>query len=232
MDSTLFSYTYSGRGQLEYQGKSYTLEEGDAFLIDCREPHTYRSAGSSWEHSVLHFSGIPAERLYQDFVRDNGFVFRPKDAVELHARLSKMLKAYTSINPYREYHVNALLTELLLAMMTTSDSYKHAQAKIPPQLKDIILYVNSHYYRNISLDYLSSTYAISKYHLCRCFKSYTGYTINEYITLLRVEQAKELLRTTSLPAYQVGAIVGIEDENYFYRLFKKYVGISPHKYRK
>ena len=46
-----------------------------------------------------------------------------------------------------------------------------------------------------------------------------------------MERAKELLRTTSLPAYQVGVLVGIADENYFYRLFKKNVGISPHRYR-
>ncbi len=232
LDSFLLSYTYSGCGQLDYEGSSCLLQDGDAFLIDCRKLHTYHTAGASWEHCMLHFSGIPATRLYEDFTSANGFVFRPKKAVELHKKLNRLLKEYTQISPYREYQVNALLTELLLDIVTASDAYRHAQEKIPPQLRDIILYINEHYYQEISLAYLSDTFAISKYHLCRCFKKYTGNTINEYITQLRIEQAKELLRTTSLSAYQIGAIVGIEDENYFYRLFKKHVGISPHKYRK
>ncbi len=232
LDSYLFSYTYSGCGQLEYEGNTYLLKDGDAFLIDCRKLHTYRTAGTSWEHCILHFSGVPAARLYEDFTRDNGYAFRPKAAVELHKKLNKLLRDYTEISPYREYQVNARLTELLLNIMMTSDAYEKAQEKMPPQLRDIILYLNGNYYREISLDDLSSSFAISKYHLCRCFKKYLGCTINEYITQLRIEQAKELLRTTSLTAYQIGAIVGIADENYFYRLFKKNVGISPHRYRK
>ncbi len=48
----------------------------------------------------------------------------------------------------------------------------------------------------------------------------------------RLERAKELLRTTALPANKICLMVGINDENYFYRLFKKHVGTSPHKYRK
>ncbi len=232
LDSFLFSYTYSGCGQLDYEGNTYYLQGGDAFLIDCRKLHTYHTAGSSWEHCILHFSGVPAQRLYEDFTSGIGFVFRPKAAVELYKKLNRLLKEYTEINPYREYQVNAHLTELLLDFMTTSDAWQHAQEKMPPQLRDIIRYINSHYYQEIPLSYLSEMFAISKYHLCRCFKKYTGYTINEYITQLRIEQAKELLRTTSLSAYQIGAIVGIADENYFYRLFKKNVGISPHRYRK
>ncbi len=232
LDSFLLSYTYSGSGRLDYGGRSYTLHEGDAFLIDCRDLHTYQTSGTSWEHFVLHFSGVPAQRLYQDFTQENGYVFRPKAAAELSKRLDRLLKEYTRIGPYREYQVNAALTELLLAIMTTSDSYRQTREKLPPQLKDIVLYINGHYFQEISLDDLSSSYSISKYHLCRCFRQYTGYTINEYITQLQIEQAKELLRTTSLPAYQVGAAVGIADANYFYRFFKKNVGISPHKYRK
>jgi len=81
-------------------------------------------------------------------------------------------------------------------------------------------------------EYLSNYFAISKYHLCRSFKKYTGYTLTEYITQLRMDRAKELLKTTTLAANQIAAVVGIADENYFYRLFKKYVGISAHKYRK
>ncbi len=103
---------------------------------------------------------------------------------------------------------------------------------MPDQLKYLVHYVNNNYTHELSLEFLSAFFGISKYHLCRSFKKYTGFTLNDYITQLRLEQAKELLRTTSLPANKICFMIGINDENYFYRLFKKHVGISPQKYRK
>ena len=231
LDSFLFCYTFSGCGELEYEGASYLLREGDAFLIDCRSLHTYHTKGDAWEHCILHFYGLPAERLYQDLQQNADFVFRPNEEPALLKNLNRLLGEYTRVDPYREYRVNALLTNFMLTILTATDSYRRVQENLPLQLNDLILYLNEHFNRDISLDALSSSFAISKYYLCRCFKQYTGYTINEYVNQLRMERAKELLRTTSLPAYQVGVLVGIADENYFYRLFKKNVGISPHRYR-
>ena len=126
----------------------------------------------------------------------------------------------------------ALLTDLLLFVFMGSESYRRAQQNMPDQIKDIAYYLNRNFSKELSLDSLASSFSISKYHLCRSFKKYTGFTLNEYVTQLRIERAKELLRTTALPANQIGGLVGIPDENYFYRLFRRHTGQSPHKYRK
>ncbi len=102
---------------------------------------------------------------------------------------------------------------------------------MPDQLKYLIHYVNNNYTSELTLEYLAEFFGFSKYHLCRIFKKYTGYTINNYITLLRIERAKDLLKTTSLPANKICVMVGIEDTNYFYRLFKKHTGQSPNEFR-
>lgn len=193
---------------------------------------THQTLGEGWKHCVLHFAGAPAAFLYQEYTRESGFTFHMNASVNFHRQLLKLLNAYTEISPYREVQVSTLLTSLLLSIITTSDAYRHAQQAMPGQIKDIVYYINNNYSRDLSVEYLSNYFAISKYHLCRSFKKYTDYTLTEYITQLRMDRAKELLKTTTLAANQIAAVVGITDENYFYRLFKKHVGISAHKYRK
>lgn len=232
LESFLLVYTYSGNGRLDYGNKSFPLEKGEAFLINCREAHYYRAEQSGWEHCDLHFYGKLGEYLYRDFIKDNNCVFHPEPASDFQKKLEHLLKTYVSVSPYREYQVSSLLNELFVYILTETRTFAHDQQNTPDQLKFLIHYVNSNYSHDLSLEYLSDFFGFSKYHLCRIFKKYTGFTLNDYITQLRLERAKELLTTTALPANKIGTIVGINDENYFYRLFRKHIGVSPQKYRK
>lgn len=232
LDSYLLVYTYGGCGELEYRGKKHVLRSGDAFLIDCRELHQYRTLEAPWIHGALHFHGVPAEPLFHAFIEQNGSCVHLDSCIDFQRQLEKLLKSYTEINPYRDYKVSALLTSLLLGILTNNEAFQRMQQSMPDQIKDIAYYLNRNFTKEISLDELAVSFSISKYHLCRSFKKYTGFTPNEYVTQLRVDRAKELLRTTTLAANQIGGLVGITDENYFYRLFKKHTGQSPQKYRK
>lgn len=66
----------------------------------------------------------------------------------------------------------------------------------------------------------------------RRFKSVTGYAPIEYVHAIRIEEAKQLLETTSLPTEEIGAEVGYEDPTFFRRLFKRLSGVTPSNYRK
>ena len=232
LDSFMLSYTYEGSGELTYHEKHYDLSEGMAFLIDCRELHQYQATGPSWNHCVLHFSGFPAEHLYHEFAQEGGYIFPMSPSVDFHKKLLRLLAAYTEISPYREIQVSTLLTDLLLSIIKSSDVYQHDRETMPKEVGDIVRYLNDNYAKEVSVDFLSKNFSISKYHLCRSFKKYTGYTVTEYVTQLRIDRAKELLKTTSLAANQIAQLVGLKDENYFYRLFRKHVGVSAHSYRK
>ena len=64
------------------------------------------------------------------------------------------------------------------------------------------------------------------------FKKCTGKSPKNYIMEMRVKRAAQLLENTDLPMQKVGEEVGISDQNYFSRIFKKYNGVSPLNYRK
>jgi transcriptional regulator GlxA family with amidase domain len=65
----------------------------------------------------------------------------------------------------------------------------------------------------------------------RRFRAATGYTPLDYVQLVRIEEAKQMLETTDMPIDTVSMEVGYEDSAFFLRLFRRHAGITPSKYR-
>ena len=68
--------------------------------------------------------------------------------------------------------------------------------------------------------------------LVRRFKELVGQPMFEYLTRLRIQRARELLRETILPLYEVASRVGYESDLAFTKTFKKHVGTTPTRFRK
>ena len=94
-------------------------------------------------------------------------------------------------------------------------------------------YLNE-YYQNpgISLHEVARHVALSNNHFCTVFSQEMGITFTEYLTALRLNKAKELLRTTSLRSSDIAYQVGYNDPHYFSYLFKKNTGMTPRDYRR
>lgn len=92
-------------------------------------------------------------------------------------------------------------------------------------------YINENYKRDLSLDELSRELDISPYYFSKLFKEETGSNFVEYLTGLRMNRAKEMLKNDSLSMKEICAEIGYSDPNYFSRIFKKNVGLTPTEYR-
>ena len=88
-------------------------------------------------------------------------------------------------------------------------------------------YIQENFKKDISLEDVSEKVDISSYYFSKVFKEETGENFIEYVTKLRMEEAKRLLETTDLSIKEVCSEVGYSDPNYFSRSFKKYAGITP-----
>ena len=73
---------------------------------------------------------------------------------------------------------------------------------------------------------------ISENYLSRQIKQYTGRSVGEWIDAERIVRAKKLLAGTSVPIIDVAVAVGLEDQSYFARFFKRETGITPSSFRK
>ena len=92
-------------------------------------------------------------------------------------------------------------------------------------------YISDHYNEDISINDLADHYEMSPNYFSSIFKQETGQSAINYITEIRMKKAKEFLQTTGDSVVDIAKRVGYEDSQYFFRVFKKYVGITPLKYR-
>ncbi|MEA5146070.1 MAG: AraC family transcriptional regulator, partial [Candidatus Limiplasma sp.] len=85
---------------------------------------------------------------------------------------------------------------------------------------------------DLTLKDVASHVALSNNHFCTIFSQETGETFTEYLTSVRMNKAKELLRDRQMRTSDVAFQVGYNDPHYFSYLFKKHAGTSPREYRK
>ena len=225
--SYLLLYTYKGAGTLIYEGQTWKLHPGDGFLIDCTREHKYRTNGERWYHSDLHFYGGESAKIYSEFKKNSIVCFSCLQE-KYQSHMEKVLLSYSLLSPHREYYLSVEIESLLKMLLLEQEKQKN---DIPDTYRYLTRYIENNYQRPLSLDQLSSFSGISKYHLSREFKKYTGFSPLEYIIELRLTHAEILLHNTDIPAYKIGEIVGIPNEANFMRLFKKRYGTTPNQFR-
>lgn len=108
----------------------------------------------------------------------------------------------------------------------------HAMKGYSAVTKDIISYIDFHYFEDLGLNRFAEMFNISKTYLSNLFKKETGVTLTDYIHQTRMRKAITLLNSSSLPMTAVATACGYNDINYFIRIFKRTYGLSPKQYQK
>ncbi|MDR3333413.1 MAG: PocR ligand-binding domain-containing protein [Treponema sp.] len=92
-------------------------------------------------------------------------------------------------------------------------------------------YIWEHYTRKISLQEIAAVSGLSAPYFSTIFKEEMGENLSSYLNRLRVEKAAVMLVETELSLNQISGACGFEDQSWFSKIFKSYIGISPGKYR-
>ncbi|WP_246050107.1 response regulator [Aquibacillus sediminis] len=92
-------------------------------------------------------------------------------------------------------------------------------------------YIEHHYDQPLSLDQISQYIDLSTNYFSNLFKEATGEAFIDYLTRLRLNKAKQYLKENHYSLKQISAMVGYKDPNYFSRVFKKHVNMSPKQYQ-
>ena len=100
-------------------------------------------------------------------------------------------------------------------------------------LRTAVDFIDSHYMEeDISLNTVANVANVSSNHFSALFSQNMGQTFIEYLTTLRMNKAKELLRCTGMRSSEIAGEIGYKDAHYFSYLFKKTQGMTPSDYRK
>lgn len=110
-------------------------------------------------------------------------------------------------------------------------SRKNHQAVDNPILERMLHYIDSHYQEEISLRSISLAFNVNTAYLGRIFKDATGQSFSNYLNMLRIDKAKNLLLQTNSSIQEISSRVGYNSTNYFVNVFKKVTGMFPLQYR-
>lgn len=97
--------------------------------------------------------------------------------------------------------------------------------------KKLLQYIDDHFDERLFLKELTERFFINESYCCSLFRKVTGGTFSDYITKLRMERACTHLKQDILPINEVAQRTGYNDCFYFSKVFKKYYGSTPSKYR-
>lgn len=98
-------------------------------------------------------------------------------------------------------------------------------------VRDAMNYIDFNLNEDLSLNVIAEKLSVNASYLSKQFKKENNKNLTDYVNGKRVSVSLKYLATTDLPIQEVAELVGIYDENYFSRLFKKYQQITPSKYR-
>lgn len=122
------------------------------------------------------------------------------------------------------------LEEAVTAAATYSvDSF--AGEDMSPVVKQVLRHIQEHYAEPMTLKSLGQMYHIHPNYLGQLFHKQTGETFADYINKYRIGKAKELLLESPLKVNEIARQVGYWEIGYFYKQFKKHVGIVPSEYK-
>lgn len=195
--------------------------------------------GTRWYFVHFYFS----ETDVPEFEADAGAI-KQYEPVKYSAPLPKMLKnlggsriekeiaAFTeyfhSDSPMKKWDINLRFFSLLSDIAF----YGRYDPK-PPSLSDRIgAYLSAHFREPFSSKAVEGEFFLSYKHLAAVFKREKGMTMQQYHTLLRMNEACRLLRSTLMTVGEISESVGYSDMLYFSRVFRRSEGLSPTEYRK
>lgn len=115
--------------------------------------------------------------------------------------------------------------------MLPSNLRRYTGGLAPWRLRRVIEYINANLGRQLGLNELASVAELSPYHFGRLFKQSTKFSPHRYVTLARIDWAKQRLQERKLSLAEISAVLGFSGQSHFTTVFHKLTGRTPRSYR-
>jgi AraC-like DNA-binding protein len=189
------------------------------------------------ENSLEHEINLLKSNRYSDL--DHSTILlpiysKPKHIDRIHILFHQLLDVANS-NYYNRFAINYFATSILIELseqfITKYNTVKETSLTDQNLLK-IMEWIRFNATDDISVSSVAEHFNYNSNYLSRIFKEKTGKNIKDYIQGLKILRAKDLLVRTNESIKEISNTVGVSDEKYFMRLFKKYENVTPTEFRK
>ncbi len=180
------------------------------------------------------------EILYMFYLRSENTVAPIKTGHPVYYALKKCMQdafdEYVSRDICYKLHMRAniyiMMTSLLRFFSASKDETDRAVYHNVLRLRPVIRYISEHYCEKIYIEELAEMINVSSDYFTKMFRDSIGKTPIEYINGLRVNKAMQLLSDTDDSMAEIADEIGFCNPNYFHKIFKQYIDVSPLAYRK
>ena len=219
-----------GTGKARYGTRELALTEGDIVAVNAEVLHRlYTDADFSYYYLIVDESfclenGIFIDRLSLDPIFHDG------EAAALYQKVAEEFSHEAEKSPLgatrRRAAVLALLLSLYEKHATPTAASTPSTTVAEEYVKRVLRHMNDRYNEKMTLESLAALCGITKFHLAREFKRYTGQTVLSYLNTLRCERAA-LLISEGKSVTEAAFATGFESLSYFSRTYKRIFGSSP-----
>ncbi|MBR3450603.1 MAG: AraC family transcriptional regulator [Bacteroidales bacterium] len=219
-----FAYLTDGEMLIEIEGKPYLCQTGQVLIIPRNVPfrvlHFNRNTGFECGFSLRVLKDVSYECLHspQPVLQS----FTPEDASFTAALLEVIYKSYQQ----KDYFVTASALDLFLCRIKPRKD--HPDNAIVSRFLELVFDRNE---KPGKVSTYASSLCITPNYLNRLVRAHTGHSAMDWIEISRLNLAKSLLKQNQLQVSEIASAVGIDDQSYFTRFFKKSEGITPTQYR-
>lgn len=230
LGSFLFLFVEEGKGTIHEGGEAHPLRAGECALLDCHRGYGH-AAQAPWRLLWIHFDGPTAAALHARWREGaGGPVVRATSPERYRALWQTVWDAASAAGPVGDLQANAALAALLALL--TEDASSAAPDFRARRLAKVYDWIEEHCAEEVTLDRLAALACLNKYTLAREFAARYGFTLGKAVAKARIARAKRMLRFTDETVEAIGARCGVEDPNYFARLFRRVEGVSPSAFRR
>jgi AraC-like DNA-binding protein len=230
----LLVFCVKGGGWCELAGQLHTVRAGDLLVLPPGVPHTCGAhVANPW---TIHWAQAAGDNL-REYLHELGvseqapLVWMGED-LQLARLFNEVLRNLEQGCSFLNLLQASYALAHLLALMIRHRHERTRQTSDNVQkVAEGIIYMSEHLDQSMRVSALAALANLSPAHFSARFKEQTGCAPRDYLHLLRIHRACQLLRSSTLNVKEIAARLGYRDQFYFSRQFKAFQGLSPSEYR-
>ncbi|OCT15014.1 AraC family transcriptional regulator [Paenibacillus pectinilyticus] len=226
-------FIISGKGYVEMEGQQYTLQKGDAFLfIPYQYQRYYSSKEDPWDVRWVHFYGDHIK----EFLLEKGFLrnlWTLKRSAELEKAYHELLLEAETHQILRTTLLSTLTYQILSEFMSYATPLTvNRGTESVDRILTLLPAMQSKACEPFNLEEWAELAGVSTYYFCKIFRKATSMTPLSFITLCRIQFAKQrLIEKENWPIKDIACEAGYTSASYFNQKFHEHEGMTPSEFR-
>ena len=225
-------YFYGCSGHCVLNGEKYEISDNCLFLLTPKDFHDISTQDSAGGYSlIIAFNAHIVDSAIADTLTQGPFISYDVSG-KTQAKLDELYDVSGTKDEYRDVYMKHLFNCILTDILSKANTAASNDREISPIVRQSISIMVSAPTDSFSLDFFAKKFNVTTAYFSRLFHKSIGVSFKQYLTVIRLEYAKQLLVENVLPIIDVGYECGFNTPSQFYRAFKKAYSLTPSEYRK